>query len=258
MNNIIDPNNFDPKDLYVSNLITHPIQALATIGLNGKAATIKTQGIKLTQYGIPRVNDYHPTDESRMYIQIPFDPQQPSCMELKSILKKADEYFASENFRKKLFGFKYDSYNYLPSVREKIMYENSLDVPKKMYDSCKVKFMNYNNEFRTTLTNNGKKINVKTVTDLASYVRFMTTAQFTIRLSKIWVNKCKSYGQNKITYGLGLSMERISLGFEPEIDKRYYVDSGKPIYQLSDLQNKYKDYLKVNKNIKTEKLNIEI
>ena len=240
---MIDSDNFNPKNLTVSELNTQFKQPFAKITLDNKFPSFVLEPITLIQYGIPRIDDFAvKSDEYRRFILIPLDPNQPACMKLRSILEKADEYFGSEEFKKKLFGNKYDNYKYIPCIKERQhhVYYNPTGT---RLDYCHVKFMNSKEGIQILLTNNGKKIIIKTVTELTKYIKFFTTARFKIRINKIWAGTSKLMGMSKLLYGVGLLMEKISLGNEPEPDSNVNLE---PIYHLSLVKSKYDD-LKENK-----------
>ena len=111
--------SFKFEDLVIDVLNTQFVQAYAPIYCQAKIPAIETQPIQITNYGIPRIHVYCPEDKYRRFIMIPFDANQPSCMQLKTLLEKADEYFSSDNMKKALFGTKWDRYAYTSIIRDK-------------------------------------------------------------------------------------------------------------------------------------------
>ena len=66
----------------VSELQKMDHQSLAFISCGGNSVVAKTNPIKITSHGIPRIHpDYCPSDEQRQHILVPLDPNQLSLFE---------------------------------------------------------------------------------------------------------------------------------------------------------------------------------
>jgi hypothetical protein len=74
--------------------------------------------IKLTPYGIPLL-DYRPPDNTRNFIKIPLDVEEPTHIVLKKQLEGIDKYFDQKSIKEKLFGKKADKYQYQPCIKLK-------------------------------------------------------------------------------------------------------------------------------------------
>ena len=94
--------------------------------INGLQIAIESAPIQITSHGIPNLNDeYYPTDGHREFINIPLDLTQDSCIELKKLLSRLDEYFKSDSFKTRIFGTrKINDYMYVPIVRSLRKYAN--------------------------------------------------------------------------------------------------------------------------------------
>jgi len=270
---ILDTESTNISNVCVSKLITSPPQSIAFIKYNKKQLlTVKTEPIRITSYGIPQLDKngahFYPMDKQRHFIKIPLDPDQNSCIKLKKLLQKMDEYFGSKQFRKILFGTKYfDKYQYQLSVRTKQAYPDSDDYDsddddsppsknKKIYpDYCKVVFMGDRNQMNisTILTRYNKNIPVRTVTDMEQYVKWGSTYTFCIHIYKIWANTSPVHGATKKLYGLGLKMKEIIIS-QPYIHFSHYI----PECDLVGIKRVYKTYMDEKKNSIQKYLEIEI
>ena len=96
------------------------------LDLNNLQVEIKAGPIRLTTDGIPNLDKNgvkpHSTDDRNILIKIPLDS------DLKAELDKMDNYFASEIFRKQIFGNKEYKYQYTPLIKsEQICNDDSDD-----------------------------------------------------------------------------------------------------------------------------------
>lgn len=265
---ICNPIEFDTNNLEISELFMDGLIPTAFVNYKnmGRPMSIVTKSIQITSYGIPPLKSakggYCENDSQRQYINIPLDPDQSACIELRDALSRIDNYIGSDDFKKKFFGPKrWDRYAYKPIIRSKGAYEDDNseeDYPKKSIQFlppyCKVKLVteNYNN--KTIVKFNGKKMPINSITDITKYVGYKCMATFTIRIHKIWAQKCAMQGHSKILYGTGLCMEKISVGK----NQYEFVDYGPPIYNMDGLRKVYKKYVDENKKLPKKHFMIEI
>lgn len=229
----IDFNDFD--NLVVTDFDTHGIQPISFISMDDKPVAFQTNDIKITDYGIPRLNStYYDTDSRREHINIALDSNQSSCNELRILLERLDNYFGSENMRKKLFGKRCDRYEYLPVIRSK----NPIAGEKKP-DYCKIKLKIHHTNGTVVRENGNKIIQIKTITDMARYVNYNLTAKFIIRLNKIWAMKGAPHIGSKIIYGVGLLMREIEI----ISDSIYYAMPNLYCRDIGTLKKVYKKYI---------------
>lgn len=251
-------NDFNFTELNVTELNRGLAQPAAYISHNNMNAGVKTGNIRLTHHGIPRLTNgqslnIYPDDAHREFIFIPLDLNQPNCVELKNHLNKADAFFGSEDLRKILFGSRWDNYQYQPIIRTK----NQGNVVKP--DCCKIKF-NFTRRGSdriniTKIYKDGKLLfDTKTVTDITQYVRFMSMINFTFIYQKIWANKARAQGANKIMYGVGLKMLEINTSSSLYT----YVDRALPFYEMDKLKKSYKQYMDSRKNMYKKNIIIDV
>jgi len=249
---ILKPNQVELDKVTTSEVSIGPIQNIAFICHADRPLSLLIGPIKITYYGISKLGKFFSKDEDRSFINIPLDPNQEHCLELKSLFKKFDNHYLSDDVKKALFGTKFNQYQYQPLVREKLSDECDIDsddiesVPKlKLPPYCKVKFPIYESIIKTKIIKNGQRIKCDTMTDIANIVRYKSAPEFVIRFGKIWINKTRMPGCNKIPYGIGLLMEEVRIG------RVYYpINIDKPIYHKDELRKKYADDInKIKQNI---------
>jgi hypothetical protein len=171
-----------------------------------------TQGIKFTQYGIPSLTDkdgkpnkYRKSDKDRGYIKIPYDPSQPACVELFTMLESIDAQFQALSEGGKIDECslpplkKKQRWVYVPLVREPQDDEDDdqskVKSNKPRFKYCKLKldttFPEGNVVTPVFVRENGvpECVDVKTVTDLTEHFQWNCTSQFVIMMNKAWAAK---------------------------------------------------------------------
>jgi hypothetical protein len=227
----IDYNNVD-----VSPLNKKGTQPLSYINYNDpnlnseQKIIIQTGKFQITQGGIPSYHKkYYPTDQSREFLRVPLD-DQPATVALRAELEKADEFFGSDELKKKIFGQNADKYMYQPLIRppgEKDADDDEDEKPKKnasshppieKVDSCKMKLniipdgelrVNKTKLKRVSETKNGIKketVVAKTLTEVANEVKFLSQVKLIFYFSKVWANKTATNGAKHKMYGVGLKI----------------------------------------------------
>lgn len=215
---------------------------------------IELEPIKITYYGIPPLSKprskkmFIKSDDDRKYINIPLDPNQQSCMQLKKILEDADNYYSSDAFKKKLFGpKKWQKYQYVPSIKYKNNDESeeNNDLPPYCKIKCRVPYV--------IVKTNNDEINPDNMTEMTKYVKYKSTIGFTIKFTKIWANLCPTPGNNIILYGLGIDVIEINTCTFNKLNY-YYI----PVHTKEKLVNAYKKYIEEKKESKKKYITIEI
>lgn len=83
------------------------------IKYDNKPLFIQTIWLQLSQYGVPKEDKYHTTEESRRYIQLPLAIDD----NFTNFIKSLDEYFSSDKFRLQYLTDK-QSFNYTPIFKQ--------------------------------------------------------------------------------------------------------------------------------------------
>lgn len=214
--------NIDFGKIEVSKLNETGVQALSYININdpkfGKSKVlIQTGKIKMTSGGIPPIHQqYWPTDDKRKFINVPLDPAQDACVELRKHIQKVEEFFGSNEMRKEIFGAREKQYQFSPCI--KIQDNTDVDDSKKKFpkhDSVKM-MLNTVKEGDTEVVNLTKVIKIKDDkktqieakkvgvvadnTGLGSEIRLLFT------YNKLWANKSASPGSKFKLYGIGFKI----------------------------------------------------
>ena len=224
-------------------------QDMAYINLNDtvtkqkKSITVQTSGqIKMVGGGIPQLDSERkkttgketkgnfPDDTKREFIKLPLDPEQPACVKLRNFMERVDEYFGSEEVRKKVFGANASKYEYLACIREPQEGGDDDNTPKDptkpqyiKYDTCKMKFnMEWGSDPRKCITKlkkvvDGKKtpVTANTITDIAKEIRYQSNIKLVFQFTKLWANKTATPPSKFRSYGVGFKI--IAIEYEPSI-----------------------------------------
>lgn len=227
--------NYSYSDMEVSNsrsnsqMISYPRY---NYGSNSSNFVYKTDWIKITQYGFPKLGEYYKDDTKRTFLKIPFDPEQQSCVDLKNMLLEIDEYNLTH--KKEIFkNFSEESgmslkkvenlYDYQPLVRKSMLDdddEESDNKKPKRFEYCKAALkVNYNtkdietvvyvlNKDKNVPKNERKrKLNAKTVTELEDEgVKWNAKIRFVIMLNKLWASKSRDPKTKKRTFGVTMKV----------------------------------------------------
>ena len=198
--------NFDK--VAVTSLDKENSEFSGLITIDGDKLVIETGPIKLTSYGIPSLNHYHPTDNDRKVLKMPLDNEQ---IQLKNFLGRADSFFGSSQFKVKLFGKEADQHEYYPLVRKPDLAEHfgiTADRTKPIPDYCKIHFAtNINGDISTIVKEKGVDINAKTISDVEKLVQWLSTSIYKICFKKIWTSEYSG----KKRYGITLEMLEIDV-----------------------------------------------
>ncbi len=195
----------------------------------------QTPAIQFTQYGMPSKNSkFVKNDKDRMFIKMPFDPSQPGCTQVRTMLEAIDNDVGSSAQQKRILGAKFaPKYKYQAVVREPMEMPELLDDPdedtkaaepaKERYDYCKMKL---SNEFvedgvgdittivyvKDPVTGKSEKADVRTVSDLDEYFSWGCTARMIVMVNKLWASKSPSTDK---FYRYGISMKILQMEVTP-------------------------------------------
>lgn len=229
--------NFEELQITKTDISHHGPMAFFPIKYQGDSIYVKTDSIRITSYGIPHCKPFCPKDDKRSYINIGFDPYQTSCTELKNFLQSMDNLLANDKIKIKLFGKnKMDCYQYCPIVRSKD------DMP----DYCKIILNTKKNA--TKIIDDGKKISVSEISDIATRIKFQTSNKFIIGFQYVWVRK--TIINKKCLYGVSLSMIQIERN-----PNKYPITIA---YDKESLRKAYKKYMDEKKKSIPRYLQIEV
>ena len=195
-----------------------PTQLTAFINYNGGRLELQTPWITLEQGGVPRLDDYNPTDKKRCCIKLPLNTAQNN--EIATFYNKfleVDKIIGSEESKTKLFGKKSSKYKYLNSVKVQDADDDeaSTKLPKL---NCRfaAEFGKDNKDtvtsittkvFVTTLKEDGKVLSREeqsptNINELANIVRFRSKVRLIIQPARLWASKTPAAGADKMTYGV--------------------------------------------------------
>ena len=80
---------------------------------NDQPCFIQTYWMKLDHYGVPKIDKYHTTEESRRYIKLSLsDP------DFTKFILKLDNYFSSDKFKTKNLNDKQQNFTYIPIYKQ--------------------------------------------------------------------------------------------------------------------------------------------
>lgn len=178
--------------------------------------------IKLSTYGIPRIDDYHKDDSKRTYIKLPLDQSLEEVKNFSNLLKKIDEYLDTDEMRQK---FKLsDKYRYVglyrvPDEDDKPKDNNKKVGPRYPYIKIKLNTTYPDNNVLTQVyksvldkeTNKRDRTlitDITTIDDLAKHVSYLSNVRLIIRPVKLW-----STTKPDKTYGLTFKVMKIE--YEP-------------------------------------------
>lgn len=172
-----------------------------------------TGDIKIVKYGIPRnstfpgVEPMYKTERERQFIRVPFDPDQPACVELQNMAIKLDEYM-DNNKAQVLSGIpvknqkkcNYTPLNKEPSEKEKEPKFHSLKIGLDAdYETGNISTLVYVKQ--PNGTNELQK--VTSLKELEQYLKWGCTFRCAFMINKMWVMKGKDkYGLKLTCYQL--------------------------------------------------------
>jgi hypothetical protein len=204
--------------------------------------------IKISAHGVPTLGKYYKADEDRDFIKIPLDTNIPESAKLIEVLKNMDAHFSSEEFASKFLGSKWKKYKYIPIFR--IQNSEEDDDDKKKDEKVKVPYMklkvSIDNEtkevntavFKSEMEDQKRKrtlLNIKTMTDFADIVSYLSNIRPIIRGAKLWTMSSKKEW--------GITFKIIKIEVEPTSKKNstYKQFMNSDAFLDSDEEKKEKD-----------------
>ena len=160
--------------------------------------------IKITAHGVPTLGKYYKADEDRDFIKIPLDNNIPESAKLSEVLKNIDAHISSEEFASKFLGSKWKKYKYIPIFRIQNSDEDDDDKKKEIkekvpYMKLKISIDNETKEvntvvFKSEMEDQKRKrtqLNIKTMTEFADVVSYLSNIRPIIRGAKLWTMSSK-------------------------------------------------------------------
>ena len=192
-----------------------PSQRISWINKSDKSKLlIQTPKMVSEAYGIPKEGNYFTTDKSRSFYKLPFCHERKQYAdevdyneieEFYKKMKELDAYFASTEFKKKLFGDKnLNKYEYQPIVREDDQEEEQLYRPP--YIKLKIDLNFATNCPVINLYNkvDGVRnfVSVEKLNDITDHLKYLTKARFIINIDRLYLMKIQNGDKKNTGYVL--------------------------------------------------------
>lgn len=223
--------DFEPSKITVTEIQeTKDNQAQFTAFLNysGSRFELQTPWIELESGGVPRIDDFHPTEKSRCCIKVPLN--QSASDDIKVFYGKMvelDKIIGNDESKTKMFGKKAGKYKALSCVYHPPSDDD--DAPSSKPPSLKCRFAaklekdsvkEIKTEVYISTLASGKVIKreqqtVNTMDELANIVRYKSKVRLIIQPARVWASKTLQPGADKMTYGVIWQVKGIEV--EPSI-----------------------------------------
>jgi hypothetical protein len=167
-------------DIKTDNITANELKKHLIIRYDDKPLFIQTDWKQLTNYGVPKEDKYHNTEESRRYIQIPLNDSESD--NFTNFIKQLDEYFSSDKFRAKYLTEKQQDMSYIPIYKEG---------GEKWKPSMKFKIIvdennNVVSEFFHDTKDGLVKQHVGSMDNIKQVFPYMSQFRFVFKVQKIW------------------------------------------------------------------------
>lgn len=151
---------------------------------------LKSDFNELSSGGVPREDEYHPSDDKRRFIKIGENDQNKEFFDK---LREIDEILGSDDTKKRFFDKKASKYSYIPIVRSPIQDEDD-EVKKPCYIKCMLctKYPEgtiTTNVFKCESTEDGankEKLSVNTPDEAMKAVPYKSINRYIISPVKTW------------------------------------------------------------------------
>ena len=194
-----------------------PTQLTAFINYNTGRLELQTPWIPLEQGGIPRLDDYNPTDKKRCCIKLPLNASLNN--EIETFYKKlveVDKIIGSDESKTKLFGKKSNKYKYLNSVKVPDTDDEPTTKLPKLNCRFAAEFDKVNKDtvvsittkvFVTTLKEDGKVASREektpaNINELGDIIRYRSKVRLIVQPARLWASKTPAAGADKMPYGV--------------------------------------------------------
>lgn len=248
-NNTTNYTDFNPSDLKFTKLEENERSNGQLVGFprytkNGVDIPLDIQlpWIKLFTYGVPQLNQFYKTDNDRSHIRIPLDLSIPEIEEFANKLKEIDAIMSSPEMMETLLGKKAKKYKYQSIYREGQVIEIDSDddtsskkkstAPRPPYFKLKLK-LSYpdkrveskvfeSDESPDTKKRTRTKVDVSTIDEFASFVRYQSKIRCVAKPFKIWAHPLSKKDPE---FGIAFRLERV------EVEKSSISGSYKSVYE---------------------------
>ena len=216
------------------------------INIEGERKDIQLTESIICKGGIPRIDDYHETDDKRTYFTIPLNiekdlekttetkeensKRQADATLLKEVMKAIDAILSTDEFKEKMFGkARVKKMEYSPLVKG-YRDEDDEDAPPEDELPLKIKIKYYwkrdgdgiGPSFKIYKKTDAKKlveVDTTTIPDIdtlrSEYIKYMrVTIKPVVRIQG-WANKKK--GTQKCLYGAKLILQQIAIKERPKL-----------------------------------------
>ena len=242
---------------------------------------IQSPWILIDTYGIPNEGPYYQTDKSRSFIKVPLNVNDPDVKVFRDKLVALDQHIESQKVT--IFGSAKTAkkYEMQPIVRTPQVMQDSDDdsddedegsnsknvdqenrpeyIKVKLdldYESGNVKTALFRRNEKGTLNyeKDGKrtKMDIKTLDDLQSHVRYLTKVRLIIMANKLWASKTQTNKGDSKRFGMGLKAMQIE--FEPRVNTSVNMQETDNFLESSDDEDEDEasDLKEVKKAVKAD------
>ena len=208
-------------------------QKISFITYNGMNMMMQTPTIITEAYGVPRKSEFYKDDKDRSFYKLPFcherkqqeDVNYDQVQEFYSKLREIDMRCSSVEFRKQMFGDKFDKYRYLPLVREAVNDEEEAVASasyKPPYTKLKIQ-LDYHTQkplinIKDGLTKEQQDVNC--TDDVCKYIGYMSKVRFIIHFNKFYQMKSAA-GSGQKQYGITLTIKHVEFFQKPQQPQHY-------------------------------------
>ena len=190
-----------------------PSQRISWINKSDKSKLIiQTPKIVAETYGIPKEGNYFTTDKSRAFYKLPLCHERKQYVdevdyneieEFYKKMKELDTYFASTEFKKKMFGDKnLGKYEYQPIVREEDQEEDQPYRPPYIKLKIDIDFATSWPTIKLYNKVDGVRdlVSVEKLSDITEHIKYLTKVRFIINVDRMYL--MKNQGADKRKYGI--------------------------------------------------------
>jgi hypothetical protein len=223
---------------------------------------IQSPWINLYAYGIPRKDKYTQTENSRKYIKVPLDPEDPEVNTFINMLKAIDSRMVTSEIKEEILDNNHEKYEYSSMFKESQTPGRPSYLKLKLNTSNDEDQVIKTNLYQTSDDNKREEVTgVTNIDDFAKVVSFKSNIRFIFRIVRCWSQapNLKNPG-----YGLTLKVTKIEVKGKSEStefnngdfidDDAIAVEKGVAKYELaSDGSDDEDEYCKkVNSSLAKE------
>ena len=177
------------SDVIPDKLVCKTFKNMQLIQYNEEQITVQSPWVQLTHYGIPRIDKFNATEESRRYLRVLLVDDDDDFV---AFVKSMDKHFDSEDFRNKFLKGKEQQFQYFPMFKE----TNNEKYPPSM----KLKLDVRDNNILTDIiqmkdSKTGDRVKVVDMDDVMKAIPYRSEVRFIFKIQRLWVQpSMKGYG----------------------------------------------------------------